>query len=192
MTRRLSAVTALLLSLPVAAMAKEGGMPQLDFANPLTKSQVVWGAIIFFVLYLLLSRWALPQVASVLTERESKIAADLEAARAAKTKADSAITQVTEATQKARAEAQAAVTAAADKAKQEAAAQSAALNARLDAQLTDAESRISAARGAAMGALRQVANDTAETVIARLTGAPAPAGAVDRAVGNMLTARGIH
>ena len=113
MTRRLSAVTALLLSLPVAAMAKEGGMPQLDFANPLTKSQVVWGAIIFFVLYLLLSRWALPQVASVLTERESKIAADLEAARAAKTKADTAITQVTDATQKARAEAQAAVTAAA-------------------------------------------------------------------------------
>jgi len=192
MTRRLSAVAALLMSLPFAAMAKDGGMPQLDFANPLTKSQVVWGAIIFIVLYLLLSRWGLPQVASVLTERESKIAADLDAARAAKGKADAAISQVTDATQKARAEAQAAVTAASDKAKQEAAAQSAALNARLDAQLADAESRIAAARGAAMGALRQVANDTAETVIARLTGAPAPAGAVDRAVGNMLTARGIH
>ena len=37
-------------------------MPQLDFANPLTTSQVVWGAIIFVVLYILLSRIALPKV----------------------------------------------------------------------------------------------------------------------------------
>ena len=29
------------------------GMPQLDFANPLTLSQVVWGAIIFIVFLLL-------------------------------------------------------------------------------------------------------------------------------------------
>ena len=37
-------------------------MPQLDFANPLTTSQVVWGAIIFVVLYVLLSRIGLPKV----------------------------------------------------------------------------------------------------------------------------------
>ena len=44
-------------------------MPQLDFANPLTIAQIVWLAIIFFTLYLLLSRWALPQVAEVLEVR---------------------------------------------------------------------------------------------------------------------------
>ena len=40
-----------------SAMAEEveKGMPQLDFKNPLTISQVVWLAIIFFALYLLLS-----------------------------------------------------------------------------------------------------------------------------------------
>ena len=34
-------------------------MPQLDFTTPLTTSQVVWGAIIFVVLYILLSPDAL-------------------------------------------------------------------------------------------------------------------------------------
>jgi len=191
MTRRLPAAATVLSLLPVAALAKEGGMPQLDFANPLTHAHVVWGAIIFFALYLLLSRWGLPQVESVLTEREGKIAADLDAARAAKATADNAIAQVVEATAKARVEAQAAITRATDQAKQAAAAQSAELNARLDAQLREAEARIASARGSAMAALRQVANDTAETVVSRLTGAPAPAGTVDRAIATALSARGI-
>ncbi len=41
---------------PSAARAQ--GMPQLDFANPLTLTQVGWGAVIFIVLYVLLSRFA--------------------------------------------------------------------------------------------------------------------------------------
>ena len=45
--------------LPTAAMAD--GLPQLDFTTPLTISQIVWGAIIFIVLYILASRFALPQ-----------------------------------------------------------------------------------------------------------------------------------
>ena len=44
-------------------------MPQIDFTTPLTTSQVVWGAVIFIVLYFTLSRNALPLVASVLEER---------------------------------------------------------------------------------------------------------------------------
>ena len=47
----------LLVALLLApAIARAEGMPQLDFGNPLTISQVVWGAIIFIVLYVLLSR----------------------------------------------------------------------------------------------------------------------------------------
>ena len=65
-------------------------MPQLDFATPLTTSQVVWGAIIFIVLYILASRFALPQVASVLEERANHIARDLENAQQAKEKSDAA------------------------------------------------------------------------------------------------------
>ncbi len=105
MPLRLSALLATLLLMPVVARA-EGGMPQLDFANPLTTSQVVWGAIIFAVLYIVLSRFALPRVASVIEERARHIAADLETARAARGRADAAAQEVADATARARAEAQ--------------------------------------------------------------------------------------
>jgi len=97
-------LAAALLLLPTTAFAAEG-MPQLDFANKLTLAQVVWGAIIFVVLYLLLSRWALPQVGGVLATRAAAISGDLDTARAAKAKADAAIAELTDATQRARAEA---------------------------------------------------------------------------------------
>lgn len=180
---------AALLFLPTAAFAAEG-MPQLDFANRLTIAQIVWGAIIFIVLYLLLSRWALPQVSSVLAAREATISADLDTARAAKIQADAATMQLTDATQGSRAEAQAAISNAIDSAKQMAAARSAELNAKLEAQITEAEQRIGAARTAALGALREVATDTANTVIRRLTGVAPDSARVNNAVGTLLAARG--
>ena len=175
--------------LPNAASAAEG-MPQLDFANKMTIAQVVWGAIIFVVLYLLLSRWALPQVSSVLAAREATISADLDTARAAKAKADAAMIQLTDATQRARATAQAAVANAIDQAKQAGAARSAELNTKLEAQISAAEQRIGAARLSALGALREVATDTASTVIRRLTGDAADSDRVNSAVGAQLAARG--
>jgi len=167
----------------------QGGMPQLDFSNPLTISQVVWLAIIFLVLYLLLARWALPQVAEVLEMRARRIQADLEAAHAAKAQADSAVAELTAATREAQATAQAEIAGAVASAKDAAAAQAATLNARLEMQLAEAEQRINAARTSAMGALRSVATDTATAVVSRLVGtAPAP-DAVAQAVDGALAAR---
>ncbi len=193
-----SAATAAFLagmSLASTAMAaapageKKGGMPQLDFANPLTVSQVVWLAIIFVVLYLLLSRWALPQVGAVLEMRAKRIQADLEAAQAAKSQADAAVAELTAATREAQATAQAEIAGAVATAKDAAAAQAATLNARLEAQLADAEQRINAARTSAMGALRSVATDTASAVVSRLVGSAPAADAVERAVDGALAAR---
>jgi F-type H+-transporting ATPase subunit b len=175
--------------LPVAAMA--AGMPQLDFSTPLTVSQVVWGAIIFIVLYFVLARNALPLVGSVLEERAAKIGKDLDEARAAKSRADAGMTAAAEATAKARAEAQAAINAAVDEAKKAAATQAEALNARLDKQLQDAEAQIARARAAAMGALPLVATETAATVLTRLTGKAPEAGRLEGAIGSALAARGI-
>lgn len=175
--------------LPAAAMAK--GMPQLDFTTPLTVSQVVWGAIIFAVLYIVLSRSGLPLVASVLEERATKIAKDLNEARAAKASADAGMAEADQATAKARAEAQAAITAALDDAKSAAAVQAEALNARLEQQLLDSEAQIARARASAMSALRQVATETAATVVTRLTGTVPDTGRLDGAIGAALAARGI-
>jgi F-type H+-transporting ATPase subunit b len=183
---RLALFATLLLA---PAVARAEGMPQLDFANPLTTSQVVWGAIIFVVLYILLSRIGLPRVGEVIEQRAQHIAADLETARASKAQADAAAREVAEATARARAEAQAAINAALDAAKQESAARIAALNERLERQLQEAEAQIGAARAGAMRALRQVATDTAANVISRLTGAPADPQRLDGAIGTVLAAR---
>jgi F-type H+-transporting ATPase subunit b len=184
MLRRLALLAALA---PAAAHAE--GMPQLDFANPLTTSQVVWGAIIFALLYVLLSRIGLPKVASVIEERAQHIAADLETAQAAKARSDEAAKQVAEATARARAEAQASINASLDAAKQEAAGRIAALNERLERQLKDAEAQINAARSAALRALREVATDTAATVVGRLTGAAPDQARLEGAIGAALAAR---
>jgi F-type H+-transporting ATPase subunit b len=186
--RRIALPSLALLAMPAAAHA--AGMPQLDFANPLTLTQVYWGAAIFIVLYVLASRVGLPKVGAVIEQRAANIAADLQAAQAQKAQADAAVADLTATIQRSRAEAQAAINQAVDLAKAEAAQQAAALNARLEQQLKAAEARINEARGAAMQALHQVATDTATTVIARLTGAAPDPRHVDRAVAAALSARG--
>ena len=178
-------LTAPALLLMAAGPEKEG-MPQLNFASPLTTSQVVWGAIIFALMYVLLSRWALPQVSSVVDSRNATVSRDLDTARASKTEADRAVAELTAATRRARADAASAVASAAKQAKDQAALQSAAMNERLDAQIAEAETRIGQARAAAMGALRQVAGETATVVITRLTGHAPETAAVDGAVGELL------
>ena len=165
-------------------------MPQLDFSNTLTISQVVWMALIFGLLYFLLSSWALPQVASVLDERSNRIDTDLDTARTAKAQADEAVSQLQEATRKASTDAQAAVAAAVASAKADAAEQARIANEALDAQLSEAERRIGDARKSAMGALRNVAAETASEVVSRLTGQAANHNAVDGAVESIMAARG--
>jgi F-type H+-transporting ATPase subunit b len=189
MTLRLWVLGAGLATLPAAARAE--GMPQLDFSTPLTTSQVVWGAIIFVVLYILLSRGGLPLVATVLEERATTIAKDLDEARAAKARADAGMTEAEQATAKARAEAQAAINAALEEAKKAAAAEAEVSNARLEKQLQESEAQIAQARAAAMSALRQVATETAATVVTRLTGVAPDAGRLDGAIGSALATRGV-
>jgi F-type H+-transporting ATPase subunit b len=175
---------------PGTAMA-EGGLPQLDFANKLTTYQVLWGVVIFAILYVLASKTALPKVEAVLEERARRISGDLEGARDAKARADSGIQAAADATAKARSEAQAAINAALETSKAAAAAQSAVLNERLDKQLKEAEGQIAAARGAALAALPGVATDTAVALITRLTGAAPDAARLSGAINSAMAARGV-
>ena len=198
---RLAALAALgtaLAALPaLAQVAAEhpgssgGGMPQLNLGHPLVIAQVVWLLIIFGLLYVVMTQVALPGVASVLEERRRRIDGDLEAAQAAKARADEALAEHRAATAKARSEGQAAIAEAVGRAQAEAATRSEELNARLNAQIEQAERRIAAARDSAMGALRQVSADTAEALVSRLVGgAAADRAAVERAVDGELAARG--
>jgi F-type H+-transporting ATPase subunit b len=185
---RIASVTVGLIATPGLAMAE--GLPQLDFANKLTTYQVVWGVVIFVILYILASRTALPKVEAVLEERAKRIASDLEGAKDAKARADLGIKAAADATAKARSEAQAAITAALDSAKDAAAVRSAALNERLDAQLKEAEGQIAAARSAALDALPGVATDTAVALITRLTGVAPDLARLRGAINSAMASRG--
>jgi F-type H+-transporting ATPase subunit b len=182
-------------ALPSIALAATGsgapveGMPQLAFGHSTQGryliANVFWLLVIFGLLYVVMARFALPQVGQVIESRAARIAADLEAAQAAKAEADAAMAALREATAKARGEAQAAIADALAAAQAAAQAKSDELAARLARQIDEADARIAAARSAAMGALRQVAIETAESLVTKLTGrseGTAVAGAVDRAL----------
>jgi F-type H+-transporting ATPase subunit b len=176
-------------SLEAQSTEASGGMPQLDFGNPLMLAQVVWLLIIFGVLYYVLAHVVLPRFDSVLENRRNRIQGDLEAARSAKAEADSALDAHRRATAKSRVDAQSSIADALATAQAEANARAAVLNAKLNDQIAAAESRIIAARDVAMGALREVATDTADALVQRLTGLREPA-AIDAAVTRELTAQG--
>ena len=64
------------------------GLPQLNFET--WPSQVFWLIVALLVLYYLMSRIALPRIASVLEERADAIAGDLDRAEELKRKAEEA------------------------------------------------------------------------------------------------------
>jgi F-type H+-transporting ATPase subunit b len=64
-------------------------MPQLVFAD--YAPQVVWLAITFGALYLILSRLALPGIARTLGDRDARLKGDIEAAERLRAEAESAI-----------------------------------------------------------------------------------------------------
>ena len=190
MTKR-SLPAAFLLAAPLLAAATPrafaAGMPQLDFANPLTKWQVIWGAVIFVLLYLLLSRSALPRVASVLDQRRGRIEGDLEAARKAKSEADQAVEALRQERKRASAEAQANIDRVVHEAREEAAARTREMNARLEAELATAEAQIGAERQRAMGSIRQIASDTAQLLVERVIGQSADRALVETRVDGILS-----
>jgi F-type H+-transporting ATPase subunit b len=189
--KRANLIAATILSTIVAKAAQADTMPQLDFGNKLLTAQVIWGALIFAAFYALVSRWGLPKVASILEMRADTIARDLDQARDARANADRAVAELTEARKKAYAQSQAAIAEATQKAKADAAAKAAAQESKLDAQLAESEAQIGAARQAAMGALREVATETAVAVVSRLIGGEADTYRVQTAVSQVLEDRGL-
>lgn len=164
-----------------AAAASGGGLPQLDVAQ--WPGQIVWMLIIFTVLYVLFAKVFVPRVGGTIDEREDKIAGDIGAARklrdAAQADADAAAGEMTQA----RARAQKLALDAQGEAKAAAAARQAQEDAKLGAALAVAEARIAAARDEAMAHVRAIATDTAQAMIAKLTGVAADASEIERALG---------
>ena len=155
--------------------------------NPQTfASQLVWLALAFVVLYVVMSRLALPRIAAIFEARQAKIAADLAEASRLKGEAEAAGAAYEKALADARARAHALASEAHDKIVGEADKSRKAVENRLATRLAEADTVISAARSAAMTHVREIAVDAAAAIVRRLTGVAASdqtvAAAVDTAL----------
>lgn len=165
--------TALLLALAPSAALADSALPQMDFSNLLTWTQLGWMAVILVVLYLVLAHWGLPQIGKVIENRAAVIARNLAAARTAKQDADQAVIMLGATLASARANAHAELAKALSEAKTKASAEAASLNARLEAKIAESEAQIEAARAAAMAAIRPVATEATGEILQKLVGVAA-------------------
>jgi F-type H+-transporting ATPase subunit b len=143
-------------------------MPQLninDFAP-----QLIWLAISFVLLYLIMSRLALPRVGQILEERSSRIAGDLAAAAKLREDTEKAIADYEQALADAKARAQVIAREARDEMTRDIECQRAEADQTIAAQTADAEKRINTMKEAALSHVGEIATDTAEALLARLLG----------------------
>jgi len=161
-------LSALVMSIIATSPATAAGLPQLDVTT--FSSQVVWLVITFVVLYVLMSKVALPRIGEVLEERQNKIDDNLAKADELKTQAEAACAAYETSLSDARAEAQAAIRDVKDKAADEAAKRQSALNEKLQAQIVSSEKAIVKARDEALSGIKDVATDVATSVVEKLIG----------------------
>jgi len=160
------------------AMAKEGsgGMPQLDYH--LFAPQLVWLAIAFVALYLVMSRLAVPAISGTLDKRQAKIQGDLDAAEKANEDTRALVAAYEKRLADAREEARRLTRERGEADSAAAAAHFNELHDRLAKQIGEAEKRIAAQRDDVMAGLEHMARDIGQDVYAKLAGQPADQGAL--------------
>lgn len=159
------------------------GMPQLCF--DWWGNQIFWLVITLVVIYFVLSRIALPRIASVLAERQGTITNGIAAAEDLKQKATEAEAAYEKALADARAEAQAIAAKTREDIKADLDAAIAKADAEIAAKAAESEKAIADIRASAMSNVEAVAKDTAEAIVAAL-GGKADAKAVAEAVSNRM------
>ena len=141
-------------------------MPQLEFST--YAPQLIWLAISFIVLYLTMSRVALPRIGAVIEERRDKIADDLDRAGSFQKEAEEALAAYEQALADARGRAHEIAAANRDQVKTETDAKRQSAEEKLAQQLADAEARILETKQAALSNVRGIAIEAAEAIVAKL------------------------
>lgn len=146
-----------------------GAFPPMDATT--FPSQIFWLVIFFGLLYLLMSKLALPKMAAVLEKRHKTIEGDLAKASALKNETQAAVQAYEKALADARAKAQGIAAETRAKMNAEMEAERAALEKKIGAKTADAEAKIAAAKASAMKDVGEVAAETAAEIVSELTGA---------------------
>ncbi len=148
-------------------------------------SQLVWLTLTFVLLYVLMSKVALPRIAANLADRNKRISDHLAEAQSLKDQSDAANAAYEKALADARNRAQAIANATRQKQTAEADAAQKRLEAQLQERLAAAEQSIAATRTSAMGNVRTIAADAASAIVQRLIGTSPSEQDVAAAVGEI-------
>jgi F-type H+-transporting ATPase subunit b len=143
-------------------------MPQFDPAifSPL----LVWLVLTFVALYFLMSKFALPKVATIIDQRAERIEGNLAKAEQLKSEAAAVLAAYEKGIADAKAQAQAELAKAAAEIAAETARREADFGKRLAEQTKTAETRIKAAQADAMAQVKAIASDLAAGISTKLTG----------------------
>jgi F-type H+-transporting ATPase subunit b len=147
----------------------KGAFPPMDAST--FPSQIFWLVIFFALLYLLMSRLALPKMAAVLAHRHKTIEGDLAKASALKNETLAAVQSYEKALADARAKAQGIAAETRAKMNAEMDAERTALEKKIGVKTADAEAKIATAKAQSMKDVGEVAAETAAEIVSALTGA---------------------
>lgn len=143
-------------------------LPQLDPHN--FAPQLIWLAVFFVALYVLMSRVALPKVGAMLEEREKRLAGDRAEAVRLRDEMTKAIAEYEHALTEAKQRAQGIAAKARAQIAADVAQQRAACDAQISSKMAEAEESITLLKNEAETHIGEIATDTAQAVVARLLG----------------------
>lgn len=167
--------------------AHGGAKPQFPpFSSETFASQIFWFVITFVLLYLLMSRLALPRVGAIVAARAGKISGDLADAQKLKDETDNALAGYEKKLADARTNAQSIAGQTRDKLMAQADERRKTLEGKLADRLHDAEKTIAQTKTQAMSNVRSIATDTASAIVERLIGTKPDAKTVGDAVDQSL------
>ncbi|HEX4297737.1 MAG TPA: ATP F0F1 synthase subunit B [Devosia sp.] len=138
-------------------------------------SQLIWFAIIFGALYLVMSRLAVPQIGSIIDKRKARIDGDLREAQRLKGETDKAIAAYEAALAEARKNAHGIAEETRGSIKADLDGKRKTVEEDLSKKVAEAEARIQANKTAALGRVGEIAADTTAALVTRLTGEANPA-----------------
>jgi F-type H+-transporting ATPase subunit b len=159
---------------PIASTINRSDAGHVKVFSPLDSGtfmpQLVWLALTFGLLYVLLKRFALPRVGEVIEERRDRIQRDLEKAEKLKSETEQALASYEQALADARARANAIAKDMREKVAAEVDKERAAVDAQIASKVADAEARIAQSKAKAMAGVAEIAADTAGVVVTKLLG----------------------
>jgi F-type H+-transporting ATPase subunit b len=163
-------------------------MPQLDLAT--FPPQLIWLAITFLALYLVMRAVGLPRVGEVIAARRARIDGDLEKAQQLKNETEAVIAAYEKALAEARAQAQITLRETTEQLNAQSAERQRKVVEELGRETAAAERRINEAKQAALGSLREIAVEATREAAEKLTGVALDANRAGSAVDGAMRERG--